>query len=129
MSDPDASCRVQLEYEWLREFSEEFARTAWRRLGDLSEDEVLHFYGLVQREHDDWESPQMQPGFSVMMAIAEARIQQIIDIQRRADEASERHGSDRQDEVAVMEASARIMAKRGEWRSRKKERAVADLPF
>lgn len=130
MSEPDASDRVHLEYKWLREFSEEFARTAWRRLGDLSEDEIQYFYDLVHGEHDDLADPKMEPGFSVMMAIAEARIQHIIDIQRRADDASERYGSDQRDEAAMRAAFAHRIAKEGRWRREKKERmADADLPF
>lgn len=43
----EVSERARSEYEWLREFAEEFARMAWRRIGGFSDQEANEFYSLV----------------------------------------------------------------------------------
>lgn len=125
----DVTDRVAAEYDWLREFAEEFARTAWRRLGRLPENEFIQLYNLAVAEYDDDKPPKIEPGLAALMAIADARMEQCIDIARRAEVLAQRDGSDPEDWAQVLASNAEIMAREGRWRGEKDHGLLAELPF
>lgn len=112
----EVSQRVVTELAWLREFAEEFAITAWRRLGKLTEQEALEFYNIVAVEYHDDNTPKVEPGLAALMAVLDARLQQHIDADRLAQERAQRDGCDPAEWAKAIELQRESMAKEGRWR-------------
>jgi hypothetical protein len=118
------------EYRWLSEFAHEFARTAWRRVGQLSEREAMDFYGLVSTEFNDCQT-KIEPGMGALMAIADALIEQTIEIDQKCQAYALRDGVPVEQWESVLRKAARQRAEKGEWKEAPGVRAGGDdgLPF
>jgi len=108
--------RVMAEFTWLREFAEEFAKTAWRRLGCLTESEVIQFYNLASADSHDENASRIEPGRDALIAVADARLEQIIDRDRVAHERGLRDECDPSEWMVALELSAARLAKEGRWK-------------
>lgn len=125
----EISEKVLREYRWLSEFAEEFARTAWRRIGSFSDREANEFYNLVAVEFNETSS-KVEPGLGVLMAIADALTNDRIEMDRRAHELAKRDGVPASAWRSNLEYSAKRRAEQGAWRRSEKVIEVGDgIPF
>jgi hypothetical protein len=126
---PPISETVLKEYTWLSEFAEEFARTAWRRLGALTDQEANEFYLLASSALEETTS-KVEPGLGVLMAIADALTESRMEIEREAERRAARDDVPAEDWATVLELNAKRRAEKGEWRKPTKTVEVGnDLPF
>lgn len=125
----EISEKVLREHRWLSEFAEEFARTAWRRIGGFSDREASEFYNLVATEFNETPS-KVEPGLGALMAIADALNNDRIELDRRAHELAQRDGASVSAWRTCLEYDAKCRAQRGTWkRSEEVIEVDDDLPF
>lgn len=133
ISAQPVSERAAKEYRWLREFAEEFGRTAWRRIGGFTDQEATDFYGLVSTEYNESAS-KVEPGLAALMGIADALTEHRQELERRAGRLAARDGVASQEWMRTLQAGAESNAKRGSWRNPNKPATEGiidddDFPF